>query len=314
MTSKKGVYFSANDRVLPWATAFLNSFRRFNPDLPLYLIPFNQSCDELIKLSEKYKYKIYRDSSFARLEKIGQDFELGHADYGPYWFRRYAAFWGPLDEFMYLDARQLVLTNIEPFVTAPKRYGYDFMFYDCAIDQVYENGPIRRSFLKKGMGRGFLSGCWISKKGLFSMKEFEQLAKAALLVRHQLNPRNTDQAFINFCCDKKEVCYGQIAEVLGNYCKQGWAGQRGNVYEQNGSYYLWDHGGLNHKKQLFMLHWGGIQLSPSMPERKLFLEFLNKNTLLQRSSDLLKLPGQQLYKTIRKSRWINSQYHALRKG
>jgi len=212
MTSKKGVYFSANDRVLPWATAFLNSFRRFNPDLPLYLIPFNQSCDELIKLSEKYKFKIYRDSSFARLEKIGQDFELGHADYGPYWFRRYAAFWGPLDEFMYLDAR------------------------------------------------------------------------------------------------------GQIAEVLGNYCKQGWAGQRGNVYEQNGSYYLWDHGGLNHKKQLFMLHWGGIQLSPSMPERKLFLEFLNKNTLLQRSSDLLKLPGQQLYKTIRKSRWINSQYHALRKG
>jgi len=313
MKSKIGVYFSASDQVLTWAIAFLNSFRRFNPDLPLYLIPFNESCDALIELAERYNFKIYRDSSFARLEKIGQDFELGHTDYGPYWFRRYASFWGPLDEFMYLDARQLILTDIAPLVTAPGRYGYDFMFYDCAIDQVYQNGPVRRSFLQKGMARGFNSGRWVSKKGVFSMEEFEQLARAALLVRHQLNPRNTDQAFINFCCDKKEIRYGHLAEVLGNFCQQGWAGQRGSVYEENGAYYLWDHGGLEHKKQFFLLHWGGIRLSPSMPERKLFLQFSDRTNIQQKVNDLLKLPAQQFYNKIRKSRWINRQYHALRK-
>jgi hypothetical protein len=40
-----GVYFSANDVVYDWAIAFLNSYRTFNPDLRLILIPFNDQCD-----------------------------------------------------------------------------------------------------------------------------------------------------------------------------------------------------------------------------------------------------------------------------
>ena len=40
-----GVYFSANDVVYDWAIAFLNSYRTFNPDLRLILIPFNEECD-----------------------------------------------------------------------------------------------------------------------------------------------------------------------------------------------------------------------------------------------------------------------------
>lgn len=311
--SKKGVFFSANDRVLKWTIAFLNSFRQFNPDLALYLIPFNEDCEQLFALKEKYQFEIYTDPTFERLEKIGHDFELGHTDYGPYWFRRYAAFWGPLDEFMYLDGRQLILTDLSEIIAAPKKYGYDFMFYDCAIDQVYEPGTVRQSFLHKGMGRGFNSGRWAAVKGVFTMEEFEEMGAAAINVRDQLNPRNTDQAFINFCCDTKGIKSAHIAEVLGGYCQEGWAGQRGQVFEENGGYYLWDHGGLEHKKQFFLLHWGGISLTASMPERRLFLKFLNQKTRLQKTKDLLQLPAQRSLAFIRKSRWINSYYHALRK-
>jgi hypothetical protein len=268
--STVGVYFSANDIVYDWAIAFLNSFRTFNPDLRLILIPFNDQCDRLYQLKDKHNFELYIDSSFDRLEAIGQAFELGHTTTGPYWFRRYASFWGQLDRFMYLDVRQVVLGDLMPLITALDRFNFDFLYYDCAINQVYEPGEFRQQLLRQGKGRGFNSGRWAARKGLFSIEEFEQLATAALKIREQLNPRNTDQAFINYCCDLKPVCYGHFAEVIGDICQNAWVRQPGTVYRSGESYRLWDHGGLEHKKQVILLHWAGYKLSTMMPHRDLF--------------------------------------------
>lgn len=313
-----GVYFSANDAVYEWTTAFLNSFRTFNPDLRLILIPFNEQCDRLLKLSDNYKFEVYTDSSFSRLEAIGQAFELGYTPTGPYWFRRYAAFWGPLDYFMYLDARQIVLADIKPFIETIENFGFDFLHYDCAIDQVYEQGNFRQQLLRERRGRGFNSGRWASRKGLFSIEEFEQLTENALKIRNQLNPRNTDQAFINYCCDMKPVCYGHFAEVIGGICQNGWARQSGKIFEDSGKYFLWNYGSLDHKKQIILLHWAGYKLNSLMPNRQLFDKFYLKK------QPILKICKFYLYKTLdylwrnpleilRQNRFINSTYHLLRK-
>ncbi len=316
-SSSTGVYFLANDKVYQWAVAFLNSFRSFNPTLRLILIPFNEQCDRLLQLKEQYDFEVYTDSSFPRLEAIGQAFELGHTPTGPYWFRRYASFWGPLDRFMYLDARQLVLADLQPLIEALDRYGFDFLHYDCAINQVYEPGTFRQGLLKLGRGRGFLSGLWASRKDLFSIEEFEQLAAAALKVRDQLNPRNTDQAFINYCCDMKAVRYAHLAEVMGGICHSGWARQSGEIYQQNGKYYLWDYGGLDHKKQVVLLHWAGYRLNASLPRQGILNQFL-----FQKQS-LLKLVSKQvsswlLYgfvypsKLLQENQTFNTLYHLIK--
>ncbi|MCB9103911.1 MAG: hypothetical protein H6633_06655 [Anaerolineales bacterium] len=309
-----GVYFSANDVVYDWAIAFLNSFRTFNPGLRLILIPFNDQCERLLALQDTYQFEIYQDPTFARLEAIGHAFELGHTPTGPYWFRRYAAFWGPLAQFMYLDARQVVLADLKPIISALDDYDFDFLHYDCALNQVYEPGPFRQNLLRQGLGRGFNSGRWISRRDLFSMDEFEQLATDALKIRNQLNPRNTDQAFINYCCDMKPVRYSHFAELLGGICQNGWAHQPGTIYKVNNGYYIWDYGGLDHKKQLPLLHWAGYQRKPNMPHSKLFYYFLLKGQPLLRSataqftyrlSSLTSMP----FISIRQNRIINSIYH-----
>ncbi|NEO93666.1 MAG: class I SAM-dependent methyltransferase [Moorea sp. SIO3G5] len=274
-----GVYFSANDVVYDWAVAFLNSFRTFNPDLRLILIPFNEQCDRILKLQDNYTFEVYTDPSFKKLEAIGQAFELGHTPTGKYWFRRYASFWGPLDLFMYLDARQVVLADLKPIIQALEDYNFDFLHFDCAINQVYEPGELRRKLLKKGKARGFLSGLWISKKGLFTIEEFDSLSTKALKVRYQLNPRNTDQAFINYCCDMKPVKYGHVSEVLGGICQNAWARQPGSIYQQDGKYYLWDYGGLDHKKQVILIHWAGYKLTDFVPYKLLLLSFRFKSNI-----------------------------------
>ena len=312
-----GVYFSANDIVYDWTIAFLNSFRKFNPDLRLILIPFNNNCDRLLQLQDKYKFEVYIDPSFDRLEAIGQAFELGHTPTGPYWFRRYAAFWGALDRFLYLDARQVILADLTPLITALDKFDFELLHYDCAIDQVYELGEFRQKLLKQGKGRGFLSGLWASRKGLFSIEEFELLASDALKIREQLNPRNTDQAFINYCCDLKPLRCGHFAEVIGGICENAWARKSGTIYQSDGVYRLWDYGGLNHKKQLILIHWAGYKLRATMPHRYLFDRyFLQDIPLLETSIFIFKNTFDYLLQSseraIRENKNINNIYHRIK--
>lgn len=313
--SAVGVYFSANDVVYDWAIAFLNSFRTFNPDLRLLLIPFNEQCDRLLQLRERYGFELYVDDTFDRLEAIGQAFELGHTLTGPHWFRRYTAFWGPLERFMYLDARQLVLADLQPLIKALDEYQFDFLHYDCAINQVYEPGPFRRTLLQQGRSHGFNSGRWISRKDLFWIEEFEQFANEALSIREQLNPRNTDQAFINYCCDMKPVRCGHISEVMGGICQNAWARQPGQIYKEKGKYYLWDHGGQDHKKQIVLLHWAGQEMNSVMPHRGLFNRFYLlhqsvRNSLLFHLKCGIDALWRHPFMLVRRNRVVNKLYHA----
>ena len=312
-----GVYFSANDVVYDWTIAFLNSFRKFNPDLRLILIPFNDKCDRLLQLQDKYKFEVYIDPSFDRLEAIGQAFELGHTPTGPYWFRRYAAFWGALDRFLYLDARQVILADLTPFLTALDEFSFDFLYYDCAIDQVYEPGEFRQQLLRQGKGRGFNSGRWAARKGLFSIDEFEQLATEALKIREQLNPRNTDQAFINYCCDMKPMTSGHFADVIGGICQNGWARQSGHIYQGNNKYYRWDYGGLDHKKQIILVHWAGYHWHDFFPQKFILLSFFIKHqnylSLLLTYVTLLFISlSKFLLKSLVSQRNLNMAYHSLK--
>jgi hypothetical protein len=309
-----GVYFSANDVVYDWAIAFLNSFRTFNPDLRLILIPFNDECDRILKLQDTYNFEIYTDPSFVVLEAIGSAFELGHTPTGKYWFRRYAAFWGVCDRFLYLDVRQVVLADLKPIIQALDDYDFELLHFDCALNQVYEPGELRRTLLRQDKARGFNSGRWAARKGLFTLVELEQFATNALKVREQLNPRNTDQAFINYCCDLKPVCYGHVAEVLGGICQTSWARQPGKVYSENGKYYLWDHGGLDHKKQFLLLHWAGYSLNALIPHKAIFNQFFTPSSsflfpsphpIRDRLERLLKSP----IATLRHNRHFNTFYH-----
>lgn len=312
--SAVGVYFSANDVVYDWAIAFLNSFRTFNPDLRLLLIPFNEQYDRLLQIRERYGFELYVDDTFDRLEAIGQAFELGHTPTGPHWFRRYAAFWGPLDRFMYLDVRQLVLGDLQPLILALDKYQFDFLHYDCAINQVYEPGAFRNTLLQQNRARGFLSGLWAAKKGLFSIDEFEQLCTDALAIREQLNPRNTDQAFINYCCDTQPIRSGHLAEVIGNICQNAWVRQPGSVYYEKGKYYLWDYGGQDHKKQVVLLHWAGFRLNALMPHKWLFNHYRFQDCSQWQWTQVICLDWVQRttlggLTPLRQNRFINTYYH-----
>lgn len=298
-----GVYFSANDAVLDWALPFLRSFRTFNPELRLILIPFDDHCDGLIKLQNQFNFEIYQDESFAELERIGQRLELGHSSYGPYWFRRYASFWGPLESFLYLDVRQIILCDLTEFVLAPQKYGLDLVHYDTNINQVYNEGELRTDLLKRGLARGFLSGLWSSKKHLFSLEEFVARADECVDIRGQLNLRNTDQFFINYCCDMRSINYAHWAGLKSDIVWESWAGQLGECYFDKDAqcYKIWNYGGHNHLKRVVLMHWAGYPLESWVPHYRHLKTFGLKTKFSKPLSDL---PGR-LLRSIKANRHLN---------
>ncbi|XOV91155.1 MAG: hypothetical protein ACFHWX_13190 [Bacteroidota bacterium] len=295
---KRGVYFSASDQVLNWTLAFLKSFRLYNPELPLVWIPFNEDCDKTAELSKEYQFETFRDLSFGDMQALGQAYDLGHSSHGQYWFRRYTAFWGPLDHFIYLDARQVLLADLSPVFDLLQTDQYDFLYYDIAPDQVYTPGPLRKEFIQKKGARSFLSGFWGSRKGLFGKEEMLSLGYESMHHRDQLNPRNTDQAFINYCVDSKPgLKTGHIAELLGGYIHKGWANQRGRVYPKGKNYYLWDYRGLDHRKKVLFLHWAGFHWDDALPQSHILNKFSppSVSTRLKRIINRMKRKVKSLF-------------------
>ena len=322
-----GLYFSANDAVSPWATAFLRSFRAFNPALPAYLIPFDDHCDAVRRLCDRHDIGIYEHpGAFAALERIGASLELGRTPHGPRWFRRYAAFAddAPLAEFVYLDARTLVLSDLTGLIAAPRAYGFGLTFTDSEVGQVYNSGPLRARFLGERRGRGFNSGRWASRRRLFSLPEMERFGRECVRFRDQLNARNTDQAFLNYCCDAAGVDCGHFGELAGDVCSSAWAGSPGRVYrDRDGTYRRWDHrgrcgGGPDHGKRVPLLHWAGLPLSPAMPEAALFDRFrtLGEPALKRitgRGRIAVRGAALRTADRVRGGRTVNSVWHEVRR-
>ena len=312
-----GVFVLANDVVARWLSAFVRSFRTYNPELPLCLIPFDESSSECERLIRGAGGTLFREHAiFAELERIGALLETGVTPTGPRWFRRYAAFFGPFEYFAYLDCRMVILGDLHPFAVASSTYDVPLVHYDTAINQVYGTGSIRTMLCRNGLGHGFLSGMWSSRKGLFTLGDMAETAESLRQVRDQMNRRNTDQFFVNYLCDSRGLRTCHLADLDARYAHSAWANDRGSLYEDaNGTWRKWDFGGLQHKREVPFVHWAGIQLHPSMPHYKLHRRFRGyRVSVSQAIAERLMRPMGQLVRCLRGNRRLNSFYHSCFNG
>ena len=120
-TNTRGVYFLANDNVIGLAIAFLNSFRKYNPDIPLCFIPFAPNIDKLKELQSVYDFSIYTDDSILqRCDQISRQIHPVTMHH----YRKLAMWEGEFDQFIYIDVDTVVLSSVEfvfPYLT---EYGF----------------------------------------------------------------------------------------------------------------------------------------------------------------------------------------------
>ena len=262
MSPSRGVYFLANDEFLPYATAFLNSFRRYNPSVPLCLIPFADDIDQLVKLQPSHQFSVLDDLELlAACDDVGAAFRgtaYGH-------FRKLAMWEGQFDEFIYIDCDTVVLHNVEfvfdlltefGFVTA---HGNDPATRQYVWnDSIYDIGVLTEKQISFAGATGFLA----SRKECLRLDEVRQRLPEAVKLAPHMFPELKDQPLLNFLMVTSKYrftsLFGLTRTGTENFPLEWWGGDvLGQVRDGE---IVWPH-----RHPPLLMHWSGQARRDGLP-------------------------------------------------
>jgi hypothetical protein len=262
-----GIYTVTNDKVLEETTALFNSIRFFDAAVPIIAIPYDESCKKVKKALEgKYNIGIFKDTQLLkRLNKnIAGIFGKKFFD-KPNKLRKLVSWFGPFDEFLYLDADIIAFEKIIDNL----KYLSDYDFISC--DYQYKRG-IKDIFTQKILDDGaleekdmegvFNSGFWGSKKGIISEEDlYKTLEECASHPEYfDFSQKVTDMPVINYLALKNIKKRCNIARDLGEKGAGSWAGMK--HFKRKGNVLI---DANVDDKPLKYLHWAGIKIKTGCP-------------------------------------------------
>jgi hypothetical protein len=214
-----GICTLANDRVYDQLIALLNSIEAvLGADTPVCIYPYDNNTERIgSAIANRPNVQLYRDresmqkwDSFARSvwdihptarQRLGLEDSKGYHRFGTH--RRYCAFDGPFDRFLYMDADTLLMGAVEPIFAQLERHDcivYDFQYKD--LTHVYEvsSPKLTEVFSKERLkSEIFCSGFYASKKDLFDEETRNKLLDYLRSGEAEiLYPMAPDQTLINY--------------------------------------------------------------------------------------------------------------------
>ncbi|MEB3269946.1 MAG: hypothetical protein VKJ09_15505 [Leptolyngbya sp.] len=259
-----GVYIVANDRVFDNAIALLSSLRLQDPELPVYMIPFDQTYQELFSiLSETFQVKLFPDLEF--LETLTQDIaNIFPRDFLklPNKLRKLAVWFGPLTEFVYIDTDILCFQPLQDTLTYLATADFiccDFHAKGKGLGDVFAaDMPARNIFTPEQLEDTFNSGFWGSRQGIFTYGELLDVLQECAQNREyfDFSSGTTDQPILNFLVLKTIARRLNITKA--NLEEPGsWAGSQ--------HFKIQDNILLDGHRKLRYLHWAGTPMGPGGP-------------------------------------------------
>lgn len=182
-TAPQGICTLANDVVYDQWVALLNSIEAISgSEIPICVFPFDDRLDLIsAEVARRPNVFIYDDQeSIHQWDLFMQQAKPNQAKtrlYGGH--RRFAAFDGPFEKFIYMDADTLLMKPLDEVFEKLDKYdrvAYDFQFYSPA--RIYNlNSPLLPKIFDKERIRAevFCDGFFGSKKGLFNPEKREWL-------------------------------------------------------------------------------------------------------------------------------------------
>ncbi len=270
----RGVYFLSNNNMLDFTIAFLNSFRAYNPVIPLCFIPYNEQVDEIVALKDVYNFEVFQDTA---LLKECDQMSLQLHEYVRPEYRKFAIWEGPFNEFIYIDIDTVVLDDLS--------FAFEFLYdHDCLtatsnipeirkfvwLDGVEKSGMINATQIAYAANTGFI----VSKKGFINIDQVRQGFQKAQLLKDYMEFNCMEQPFLNYMIVTAGKPYTSLC-VLGDVEKhrkvlyEYWGGENdsevinGKLYRKTGG-------------QICFVHWSGVwRLKDQMPNKKIWDYYRN---------------------------------------
>jgi hypothetical protein len=281
----RGIYIVANNRVMENAIALLNSIRCYNQEVPIFLIPFNNDYQQIAAtLSNLHGVQLFPNLEFMQqfTRQVADIFDRDFLAL-PNKMRKLAVWFGPLDEFIYIDTDIIVFEDI----AANFNKLLEVDFFCCDYHHAQEKlrnifSPLVKEqhiFTNEELQDVFNSGFWASRKGIITEQQMYDILRECSQHREyfDFSQNVTDQPILNYLVLKliaKRCNLVKTAEEEPG----SWAGSQ---HFQAKDYLLYDKG-----KRLKYLHWAGIPIKPGSPYWKLWKHYRylheEKSPLIQR--------------------------------
>ncbi|MDB9314587.1 hypothetical protein PN462_15860 [Spirulina sp. CS-785/01] len=190
-----GIYTLANDLVFNQLVAFLNSVEvNISSTIPICIIPFDDQLERIKQeIASRPNVSIFPDQNilktwenFACAYAQAHPEARGNPNSHPRWYqgklhRRFAAFHGIFEQFVYFDADSLVMKPIDDVLD--KLTEYDFVFDDWEHTKLTPYAALNIPLIEETKAfseaeirpKLHCSSFWGSKRGLFPAEELATL-------------------------------------------------------------------------------------------------------------------------------------------
>lgn len=214
-----GICTLANDRVYDQVIALLNSIEaNVGKDMPVCIYPYDDRTERLAaEIAQRPNVHLYDDKdSIARWDEFARSAWDTHPTARQIWcnagsegyhrfgtHRRYCAFDGPFDRFLYMDADTLLMNSVEIIFNQLAIHDcvvYDFQYKDPTHVYTIDSPQLKTIFTsEKIKSEIFCSGFYAAKKNLFPKQIREQLIAYLQAGEAEiLYPMAPDQTLINY--------------------------------------------------------------------------------------------------------------------
>jgi hypothetical protein len=260
---KRGIYIVANDKVMENAIALLNSIRLFDPDVAIYLIPFNDEYQNVLAtLNRLHNVQLFPDLELLErlTDRVGEIFDRDFLKL-PNKMRKLAVWFGVLDEFLYIDTDIVVFDKISDTLNHLSNSDFfccDYHYSSEGLRNIFSPVVKDTIFSEEQLEDVFNSGFWGSRKGVITEEKLYEVLKDCAQHREYFDFTQgvTDQPILNYlilkCFDRRMNLVKPPENAPGS-----WAGSQ---HFENRQYVLYDRG-----RKLKYLHWAGISIRSGAP-------------------------------------------------
>jgi hypothetical protein len=257
-----GICTLGNDYVYDQLIALLNSIDVIlGRNTPVCIYPFDEQIERITEeINKRPNVFIYdNQESIARWDEFMLEASPASMNRDKYRIygghRRFCAFDGPFDKFVYMDADTLVMNSLD-FVF-DKLNEYDCIVYDFQFlypEKVYNtnSSKLLETFDEQRLKNEiFCSGFYGSKKGLFNPEKIAELLSYLRAGEREILYSTGDQPVLNYMFMKSGLSIYNFSHHLSDSQKTGCCVTSNHFEEKNRI--LYDKG-----NQLTYLHYIGI--------------------------------------------------------
>lgn len=230
-----GICTLANDVVFDQVIALLNSIEAvMGSDFPVCIFPYDDRCDRLAAaIAHRPQVQIFADRAAiddwdqqakrvwdthpTAKQRWAQITSEPYHRFGTH--RRFGAFSGPFERFVYMDADTLLLQDLTPIFELLDRHDwivYDFQHRDLSHVYDHTSPKLREVFSADRLDREiFCSGFYASKRGILSPEKLnfclEQLQAGEAEILYCMAP---DQTILNYWVMRSQLSIYNLALEL----------------------------------------------------------------------------------------------------